>query len=106
MWIKCAWNIFFERRIVQKGFQMDDKKVEVILDWEPPRFMLSLLSFLCLGFYYCKFNKDFAMLIMPLINFLSITLWYEWKVTYGLTFEMLEKKTNENANVENFQIWS
>jgi quinol-cytochrome oxidoreductase complex cytochrome b subunit len=85
---------------------MDDKKFEVIWDWEPPRSMLSLLSFLCLVFYYHKFNKDFAMLIMPLINFLNITLWYEWKFTYGLTFEMLERKTNENANVEIFQIWS
>jgi hypothetical protein len=58
---------------------MDDYMVKAILDWEPPRSVLTLKSFLGLASYYRKFIKKIATITTPLTNVLkksSIT--YEW----------------------------
>jgi len=44
---------------------MDDHKVRAILDWEPPRLVLALSSFLELASYYCKFIKKFVNIATP-----------------------------------------
>ncbi len=49
---------------------MDDRK-EAILDWEPPRSVPTLKSFLRLTFYYHKFIKNFAKITTPLTNLLK-----------------------------------
>ncbi len=51
---------FFRHRIAQKGLKIDDRKVKAILDWEPPRSVPTLSSFLGLTSYYRKFIKNFA----------------------------------------------
>jgi hypothetical protein len=50
---------------------MDDHKVKAILDWEPPRLVPALRSFLGLASYYCKFIKSFVKITPPLINLLK-----------------------------------
>jgi hypothetical protein len=58
---------------------MDDHKVEAILDWEPPRLVLTLISFLGLASYYRKFIKNFAKIATPLTNLLKKSFGaYEW----------------------------
>jgi hypothetical protein len=58
---KCKFKVmevdFFGHRITQKGLKMDDHKVKAILDWESPRLVPALRSFLRLGSYYHKFIK-------------------------------------------------
>ncbi len=69
---KCKFRVtevdFLGHRITQEGLKMDDHKVKVILDWEPPKLVLALRSFLGLASYYRKFIKNFVKTTMSLTN--------------------------------------
>jgi hypothetical protein len=51
---KCEFGVtevdFLGHRIIQEGLKMDDHKIKAILDWEPPKSVLALRSFLGLTF--------------------------------------------------------
>jgi hypothetical protein len=72
---KCEFRVtkvdFFGHKITQESLKMDDHKVKAILDWEPPKLVLALRSFLGFTFYYHKFIKNFAKIAMPLTNLLK-----------------------------------
>ncbi len=70
---------------------MDDHKAKAILDWEPPRSILALKSFLGLASYYRKFIKIFVKITMPLINLLKKSSGtYEWDEICNEAFETLK----------------
>jgi hypothetical protein len=70
---------------------MDGHKVEAILDWELPRSISTLRSFLRLFSYYCKFIKNFAKIVMPLTILLKkSSKTYEWDETCNEAFETLK----------------
>ncbi len=61
---------FLGHRLTQEGLKMDDHKVKVIVDWEPPKSVLALRSFFGIGLLLsqvhqelcedsCAFNKPF-----------------------------------------------
>jgi hypothetical protein len=70
---------------------MDDHKVKAILDWEPPRSIPALRSFLGLASYYRKFIKNFVKIITHLTNLLKKSSGtYEWDEACNGTFETLK----------------
>ncbi len=82
---------FLGHRITQEGLKMDDHKVNAILDWEPPRSVPALRSFLGLASYYRKFIKNFAKIAAPLTNLLKKSaVTYEWDEACDEAFETLE----------------
>ncbi len=82
---------FLGHKITQKGLKMDDRKVKAILDWEPPRSVLDLKSFLGLASYYRKFIKNFAKKTTPLTNLLKKSSGtYEWEEACNEAFETLK----------------
>ncbi len=92
---KCKFKVmemdFFGHKITQKGLKMDDHKVKAILDWEPPRSIFALKSFLGLASYYHKFIKNFAKITMPLTDLLKkSSKTYEWDETCNEAFETLK----------------
>ncbi len=92
---KCKFEVtevdFLGHRITQKGLKMDDHKVKAILDWESPKSVPALKSFLGLASYYCKFIKNFAKMAAPLTNLLKkFAGTYEWDGTCDKAFETLK----------------
>jgi hypothetical protein len=92
---KCEFGVremdFLGHKITQEGLKMDDHKVKAILDWEPPKSVPALRSFLRLAFYYRKFIKNFAKMATPLTNLLKkSSKTYEWDGTCNEAFETLK----------------
>ncbi len=92
---KCEFGVmevdFLGHRITQEGLKMDDHKVKAIVDWEPPKLVLALRSFLGLASYYRKFIKNFVKIAMPLTNLLKkSTIIYEWEELCDEAFETLK----------------
>jgi hypothetical protein len=70
---------------------MDDHKVKAILDWEPPKSVPALRSFLGLASYYCKFIKNFAKVGAPSTNLLKkFAVIYDWDEACDEAFEALK----------------
>jgi hypothetical protein len=92
---KCKFGVtevdFLGHRIIQEGLKMDDHKVKAILDWELPKSVPALRSFLGLASYYCKFIKNFAKMVAPLTNlFKKSARTYEWDGACNEAFETLK----------------
>jgi len=92
---KCEFGVtkvnFLGHRITQEGLKMDDHKVKVIMDWEPPKLVPTLKSFLRLASYYRKFIKNFAKIATPLTNLLKKSaVTYEWEEACDKAFETLK----------------
>ncbi len=89
---KCEIRVmevdFLEHRITQEGLKMDNHKVKAILDWELPKLVSALKSFLRLASYYRKFIKNFAKMVAPLTILLKkFARTYEWDGTCDEAFE-------------------
>jgi hypothetical protein len=70
---------------------MDDHKVKAIVDWESPKSVSALRSFLGLTSYYHKFIKNFVKIIAPLTNLLKKSaVTYEWEGACDEAFETLK----------------
>ncbi len=82
---------FLGHRITLEGLMMDEHKVKAILDWEPPKSIPALRSFLGLASYYRKFIKNFAKIAGPLTNLLKkSTVTYDWDEACDEAFETLK----------------
>ncbi len=82
---------FLGHRITQEGLKMDNHKVKAILDWELPKSVLALKSFLGPASYYRKFIKNFAKITTPLTNLLKkFVVTYEWEEACDEAFETLK----------------
>ena len=66
---KCEFwlrEVSFLRHIVsEEGIQVDTKKIEVIIEWKPPRNVTKVRSFLGLAGYYRRFVEGFSMTVTP-----------------------------------------
>ncbi len=92
---RCEFGVmevdFLGHRITQEGLKMDDHKVKIILNWEPPRSVLTLRYFLRSASYYHKFIKNFAKVAMRLTNLLKkSSRTYKWDEACNEAFETLK----------------
>ena len=56
---------------------MDPKKIEVVVEWKPPRNFTEMCSFLGLAGYYRRFVKEFSMTAAPMTRLLQKNVRYE-----------------------------
>jgi hypothetical protein len=92
---KCEFGVmevdFLGHRITQEGLKMDDHKVKAIVDWDPPKSVPALKSFLGLASYYRKFIKNFAKIAASLTNLLKKSVvTYEWERACDEAFKTLK----------------
>ncbi len=70
---------------------MDDHKVKAIFDWEPPKSVPTLRSFLGLASYYHEFIKNFAKIAAALTNLLKkFAVTYDWDEACDEAFKALK----------------
>ena len=87
----CSREVSFLEHIVSKeGIQVDPKKVEVIIEWKPPRYVIEVRSFLGLIGYCRRFVKGFSMIAAPMTRLLQKNVKFEWSEKCQVSFEKLK----------------
>ena len=69
---------------------MDPKKIEVIIEWKPPRNVTEVRIFLGLADYYIMFIKGFSMIAAPMMILLQKNVRFEWSEKCQASFEKLK----------------
>ena len=91
---KCEFwltEVSFLGHIVSKeGIRVDPKKIEVVVEWKPPRNVTEVRSFLGLAGYYRRFVKGFSMITAPMTRLLQKNVKYEWSEKCQGSFENLK----------------
>ena len=100
---KCAFakpEINFLGHVVGGGkIRMDKAKVQAIQEWEPPKRITELRSFLGLANYYRRFIRGYSAITAPLTDLLKKNHSWEWSTRCEDAFQALEKAIMEEARV-------
>ena len=81
---------FLGHIVSEEGIRVDPRKIEVILEWKPPRSVMKVLSFLGLAGYYRRFVNGFLMTAAPMTRFLQKDVKFEWSGKCQASFEKLK----------------
>ena len=68
---------FLGHIISEEGIRVDPKKIEVIIEWKPPRNVTEVRSFLGLTGYYRRFVKRFSMIVALMTRLLQKNVRFE-----------------------------
>ena len=84
-------EVSFLGHIVSKeGIRVDPKKIEVVVEWKPPRNVTEVCSFLGLAGYYRRFVKGFPMIAAPMTRLLQKNVKFEWGEECQRSFDKLK----------------
>ena len=81
---------FLGHIVSEEGIRVDAKKIEVIIEWKPPRNVTEVRSFLGLAGYYRRFVKGFSMTAGPMMRSLQKNVRFEWSEKCQSSFEKLK----------------
>ena len=91
---KCEFwlnEVLFLGHIVSKeGIRVDPKKIEVVVEWKPPRNVTEVRSFLGLTGYYRRFVKGFSIIVAPMTKLLQKNVKFEWREECQRSFDKLK----------------
>jgi hypothetical protein len=92
---KCEFWIsevpFLGHVISSEGITVDPSKVRDVLDWEPPKSVHEVWSFLGLAGYYRRFIPNFSKISKPIIELLKNGTKYVWSKECDEAFQTLKK---------------
>ena len=87
-WLK---KVSFLGHIVSaEGIRVDPTKIEVVVNWKPPRNVTEVRSFLGLAGYYRRFVRGFSVIASPLTKLLRKGIKFEWTEKCQNSFEQLK----------------
>ena len=81
---------FLEHVVSKEGNRVDPSKIEVIIEWKPPRNVIEVNIFLGLAGYYRRFVKGFSLIVAPIRRLLENNVSFEWSEKYQDSFEKLK----------------
>ena len=81
---------FLRHLVSEEGILVDPRKIEVIIEWKPPRNVTEVRSFLGLAGYYRRFVKGFSMTWAPMTRLLQENVKFEWSEKCQASFEKLK----------------
>ena len=96
---KCEFRLkevsFLGNIISEERIRVDPRKIEVILEWKPPRSVTEVHSFLGLVSHYRRFVKRFSMTAASMIRLLQKNVRLEWCEKCQASFEKLKEFLTE-----------
>jgi hypothetical protein len=75
-WLKEV--AFLSHVLTTEGVAVDPAKIETVKEWEQPRNVTDIHSFLELAGYYHRFIENFSKIAKPMTNLLKKTNEFEW----------------------------
>ncbi|KAE8657890.1 Detected protein of unknown function [Hibiscus syriacus] len=87
--------IFLGHVISAVGIRVDPQKVKAIMDWEVPKNVSEVRSFLGLTGYYRRFVKNFSMIVLPLTKLMRKNVPFVWTSECQESFEALKRILTE-----------
>ncbi|XP_061358911.1 uncharacterized protein LOC133303071 [Gastrolobium bilobum] len=90
---KCAFGVeeidYLGHKVSHKGVHADNKKIEAMLSWPPPKSIKQLRGFLGLTGYYRRFVQNYATIASPLTDLLKQGA-FNWSEEAQEAFEFLK----------------
>ena len=83
---------FLGHIVSQEGISVDPAKIDAILQWERPRNVIEIHSFLGLEGYYRLFVDNFSRIAAPLTKLTRKDVRFEWDDSCESTFMELKQK--------------
>ena len=81
---------FLGHIVLAEGKRVDATKIEVVVNWKPPRNVTEVRSFLGLAGYYRRFVRGFSVIASPLTKLLRKGIKFEWIEKCHNSFEQLK----------------
>ena len=70
---------FLGNLVNRKGILVDQAKIEVVMQWEVPRFPSEIQSFHGLAGYYHRFIEYFSKISIPLTKLMNKSATFSWE---------------------------
>ncbi|XP_028798909.1 uncharacterized protein LOC114754299 [Neltuma alba] len=83
---------FLGHVITRDGVAIDPSKVEAILNWERPKTITEVRSFLGLAGYYRRFIRNFSRLALLLTRLIQKNQLFNWDAKCEASFQELKQK--------------
>ncbi|KAM1370587.1 hypothetical protein ACFX2F_041029 [Malus domestica] len=81
---------FLGHVVSAQGIQVDPQKIAAVENWEQPRTVTKVRSFLGLAGYYRRFVQDFSMIALPLTKLTRKDVKFEWDENCERSFQQLK----------------
>jgi hypothetical protein len=74
-----------------KGVRMDPEKVKAVIEWEAPRSIKGVQSFIGFANFYRRFIDKFSDIVRPITNLIRKNQAFEWTSEANAAFEKLKQ---------------
>jgi hypothetical protein len=96
---------FLVHVLTAEGVIVDPTKIEAVKEWEQPRNVFNIHSFLGLAGYYCRFIENFSKIAKPITSLLKKTNEFEWTPECEQSIQTLKHKLTTTLVLALPDIW-